>query len=611
MLSVAALRTSARLLLLALIVSALLTVSACSATVTSNNVALVITQHADTLTLAPGQTATKTVLCDTNSGEALISGGYAAPDLSLKSTVQFTNNITSGGIGHLVFGNYPSNARGFPPSAQGQVEPGWTVRATNPLPSSITLSIYANCLKGNGVSTVTAFSNAVLSGCAPLARARGVTATVPASGCGASWEVGCPTTASTLTGGGWSGDDYMQYSVDYGLGDSYPYDGHGVNDQRWVLHGGVVDNATVYAVCAKNVYGLPPVSSGFKAPIVGGSSCYPAGCGFLWTAVGTVACPKDAVLVGGGFSGGGNSISAMGQPTLLGWTVRQSIVDTFGYFNYDTNPVDETAYGVCVTTQKPKLIFITFSNYHHLLRIPADTLIAATDKRGQIPAVQHTVRVSQIASSPLAAPSAIDPFTGARYYYVPAGCGDPTPVKTAAKNALTSQLRQQISADETVFSGPTFAINQSSLTCAPGAGTRQSSPFTYVQKIDGSASESAFKAADARAYQAKQLQAAVGQLGAGYGLLSSDICPDGFVVSDASATRVTISCPTSGTARYLWTQDKLKALAAQLVGKTPDEAKAALDTTAGVQPGSEIIEGLQGARLPTDASQIQVIAVDS
>jgi hypothetical protein len=30
-----------------------------------------------------------------------------------------------------------------------------------------------------------------------------------------------------------------------------------------------------------------------------------------------------------------------------------------------------------------------------------------------------------------------------------------------------------------------------------------------------------------------------------------------------------------------------------------------------VQPGSEIIDGLQGARLPTDASQIQVIAVDS
>jgi len=42
-LSVAAHRTSARLLLSALFVSALLTVSACSATVTSNNVALVIT----------------------------------------------------------------------------------------------------------------------------------------------------------------------------------------------------------------------------------------------------------------------------------------------------------------------------------------------------------------------------------------------------------------------------------------------------------------------------------------------------------------------------------------------------------------------------------------
>ena len=79
----------ARLLLSSLFVSALLTVSACSATVTSNNVALVITQHAGTLTLAPGQTTSTTVLCDTGAGEVLISGGYAAPDLSLISTIRF------------------------------------------------------------------------------------------------------------------------------------------------------------------------------------------------------------------------------------------------------------------------------------------------------------------------------------------------------------------------------------------------------------------------------------------------------------------------------------------------------------------------------------------
>jgi hypothetical protein len=111
----------AQLLLSLLFVCALLTVSACSATVTSNSAALVITQHADTLTLAPGQTAAKTVLCDANAGEALISGGYAAPDVSLKSTAQSAN---LGGLSHLVLGNDPSNSRGFPPSAQGQVEPG-------------------------------------------------------------------------------------------------------------------------------------------------------------------------------------------------------------------------------------------------------------------------------------------------------------------------------------------------------------------------------------------------------------------------------------------------------------------------------------------------------
>ncbi len=600
----------ARLLLSALFVSALLTVSACSATVTSNNVALVITQHTDTLTLAPGQTAAKTVLCDTGAGEVLISGGYAAPDLSLKLNATPDNN--SGGIGHLVLGNYPSNSRGFPPSAQGQIEPGWTVRATNPLAKPVTLSIYANCLKGNGASTVTMFNSNPLPSCTDPMRALSGGSFAPTSGCPAYREVGCPAAAKTLTGGGWSSDDYTQNDLDQFLSDSYPIENHGVSDHRWLLTARLPNNATVYAVCAKQLYSLPLASSNFTATQAGGSSCYLdlPGCGYLWTAQGTVGCPTDAVLVGGGFSGSGDSISAMGQPTLLGWTVRHSMVDTKGYYS-DANPPRTTIYSVCVTTKAPKNIFITFSNYHHLIRIPADTLIAATDKSGQIPAIQHTVRVSQIASSPLAAPSAIEPATGARYYYVPAGCGDATPAVTAAKNALTTQLRQQTAADETIFSGPAFAINQGSLTCAPVAGTRQSSPFTYVQKIDGSASESAFKATDVRAYQAQQLQAAVGQLDAGYGLLSSDICPDGLVVSDASATRVTISCPTSGIVRYQWTQDKLKDLATRLAGKTPDEAKAALDTTPGVQPGSVVIDGLHGARLPTDASQIQVIAVDS
>jgi hypothetical protein len=434
----------------------------------------------------------------------------------------------------------------------------------------------------------------------------------PLSSCAGFWVIGCPAAYHTLTGGGWSSDNFIWST-------SAPSELHGVTEKRWIVHASPEHNATAYAVCAKNLYDLPLVSVDTTAPPAGGSSCYPAGCGYQRTAVRSVTCPTDAVLVGGGFEKGfygyradgfGEvSTSAMGQPTALAWTARDSVVDTTGFYN-GLNP-GITIHGVCVTTKKPKLIFITFSNYHHLIRIPADKLIAATDKSGQIPAVQHTARVSQIASSPLATPSAIEPATGARYYYVPAGCGDPSPATVAARNALTDQLRQQTAADETVFSGPTFAINQGSLTCAPAAGTRQSSPFTYIQKIDGSASESAFKGADARAYQGQQLQTAIQQLGADYGLLSSDICPDGLVVSDASATRATISCPTSGTVRYLWTQDKLKDLAAQLAGKTLDEAKAALDTTTGVQPESVVIDGLQGGRLPTDASQIQVIAVDS
>jgi hypothetical protein len=70
---------SARLLLTALFVPALLMMSACSATVTSNNVALVITLHTDTLTLAPGQTAEKTVLCDTKPRRGAYQWGLRRP----------------------------------------------------------------------------------------------------------------------------------------------------------------------------------------------------------------------------------------------------------------------------------------------------------------------------------------------------------------------------------------------------------------------------------------------------------------------------------------------------------------------------------------------------
>jgi len=76
-------RSGVWLLPSALLVSALLAASGCSATVTSNTVALAITQHADSLALSPGQTAAKTVLCDAKAGEALIGGGRAAAGVNL------------------------------------------------------------------------------------------------------------------------------------------------------------------------------------------------------------------------------------------------------------------------------------------------------------------------------------------------------------------------------------------------------------------------------------------------------------------------------------------------------------------------------------------------
>jgi hypothetical protein len=587
----------------------------CSATVTSNNVALVITQHADTLTLAPGQTAAKAVLCDTNAGEALISGGYAAPDLSLKSTVQLFNNITSGGIGHLVLGNYPSDAGGSPPSAQGQVELGWTVRATNPLPSSITLSIYANCLKGNGVSTLTTFSNAVLSGCAPLARARGVASTVPASGCGASWEIGCPSTARTLTGGGWSSDDYLEYSELHTMSSSYPFDGHGVNEQRWVFQGAGLTNASVYAVCATKVYSLPPVSSDFLASPVEGYSCYPAGCGYLRTTQGTVGCPTGAVLVGGGFNAGGITSSAMGQPTLLGWTVRQSLVDTIGYFTvldeYDPHILGETVCGVCATAKAPKLIFITFSNYHHLLRIPADTVVVATDGSGQIRAGILSARVSQARSQPIAAEKTINPFTGGVMFAVPSGCGSPTLAINAATSALTTQLKRSVPSGQVAFGSPAITPDHGSLTCSPVAGTQSSAPFTYTEAIDATATEGVYDPKAVVSYQEAQLQQATQALVSPYTLRDTLVCPGGPQLLNATSTRATLQCAAYGVAEWPWSADQLHTLALSIAGKTKDAAQQILDTTPGIEAHSAEIDlpSTAGGKLPANASDITIILV--
>lgn len=83
----------ARLLLSALFVSALLTVSACSATVTSNNVALVITQHTDTLTLAPVRRRRRR--CFATQGRGRSSSAGATPPQTSASSRRYTSRTMS------------------------------------------------------------------------------------------------------------------------------------------------------------------------------------------------------------------------------------------------------------------------------------------------------------------------------------------------------------------------------------------------------------------------------------------------------------------------------------------------------------------------------------
>jgi hypothetical protein len=262
-----------------------------------------------------------------------------------------------------------------------------------------------------------------------------------------------------------------------------------------------------------------------------------------------------------------------------------------------------------VSLQPGRLVFITAALVRHLIRIPANTVVVATDGSGQVKAAQVSAHVTQAQSAPIAAPSAIKPATGRQYYYVPAGCGDPTPAIDAATAALKAALARQIPAGQVAFGGPSLSITRGSLTCSPGAGASRDAPFTYVQAIDGNATQGTYNPIDVRTYQRGQLQQAVQNLGDQYALRDTLICPQGPQLVGATATRATVQCTAYGVAEWQWTPDALDALARSLAGKHKDEALRLLDATPGLEPGTSTIDLLSGDTLPDDPSAISIILV--
>ncbi len=188
-------------------------------------------------------------------------------------------------------------------------------------------------------------------------------------------------------------------------------------------------------------------------------------------------------------------------------------------------------------------------------------------------------------------------------YTVPAGCGDPTPAKTAAQQALQGKVATP--SGDVVFSGPSYAIDSSSLSCSPGAGTQQSGEFTYVQQINGSVAESVYALSDLQSALTKALQAAVPQ---NYALLSTQICPSGPKTgSDASSTRATITCAASATVGWAWTPASLLTLAQSIAGSATGPASLQLNQTQGIAPASVKITLKDGSELPKDPAAITFV----
>src|SRR5690348_12019946 len=362
----------ALLVLLAMVIGGLAGCTT-STTVTSNKNKILVVQPTQSFTIAPGQTAAGTASCA--SGEALLSGGY-----------RVIGSLPNGNFG--VVASYPSDSSGNAPASQGVTEDSWTVRIHNTSALQKTYLVSANCASGYPITT------AVWS--APIQIKDGI---------GAGGSVECPNApTNVLVGGGYNYSPNEDVPIAW-LGPAYA----NTSDQKWYVETiGIQADGTAFAVCAKGALDAPGVvQQNYATYLPPANPLNPSG---------SVACPEGEVLTGGGF--GENDIDFWNTPVTINtlavgnspqWQVA---LDSDG--SSGAVPPDYT-FGICILLKWNGDVPITFSNYHHLLRIPAD-VVAATDGSGQVKAASTTVRVTRVTTNPIAATRTINPFTGGVSY---------------------------------------------------------------------------------------------------------------------------------------------------------------------------------------------------
>jgi hypothetical protein len=265
------------------------------------------------------------------------------------------------------------------------------------------------------------------------------------------------------------------------------------------------------------------------------------------------------------------------------------------------------------------------NNFSHPLLSGGALTITSTDSKvkcgieGSITVPSHGSAQQKcdepVSKEPAAHWDYTDPSTGlvytgdspaggnAAYYYVPTNCGDPSAAEAAARAALQAQL--SVPPGSATMGNPVFHLDTSSLTCVPAAGTQQATSFTYVQKINGTASQTTYVVADAQAFQLAQLETKIPM---NYTLISSSICPDGPLVgNDATATRATLTCTATGIVGWAWTPATLAQLASSIAGASPSTAALQLNSTQGIVNGSVKIALMNGSELPQDATTITFV----
>jgi hypothetical protein len=198
-------------------------------------------------------------------------------------------------------------------------------------------------------------------------------------------------------------------------------------------------------------------------------------------------------------------------------------------------------------------------------------------------------------------------------YFVPNPCsGDGgAQARSNIAGVLASEFSGGLGADaigqQTAYTNGGYCANPS--TCAAwGSGQNVGGISTHTWCATGSAWKLTYSPSGAQSVQTTRVQSSAP---AGYSVLSNTIsaCPGGVSVSstDVSNGRATLSCPTTATALYVWTQSGLASLQQAIAGKTVAQAQSIVAGTTGVGGNVSVSIAAGYTYLPQDPLAISMI----